>query len=135
MSCKKTYLPPVFKDIRNAKITKGEKGVVNMKADAILYNPNDVSAKLKSIDIEVFIKDQKVAKIKENYSLKISRLSEFSVPLNLDLDLSNLGLINSLLGFIQGKQFDAHYVGKAKVMMHGVPVNIPIDYHEVLKLR
>ncbi len=134
-SCKKDYEPPVFKDIENIRLSKVKNGIVSMQADAILYNPNDVQVKLKGIDIEVFIKDKKVATMKESYSLKIKGLSDFSLPMTIGLDISKLGLVNSLLGFIQGKEFKAHYVGKAKVIIHGVPVSIPIDYHDVLKLR
>jgi LEA14-like dessication related protein len=135
ISCNKSYEPPVFKNIDNVKLSKVENGIVNMKADAILYNPNDVKAKLKSVDIDVYIKDKKVATLKEKYSLKILAKSEFSLPMNIGLDISELGLVNSILGFIQGRGFKAHYVGKAKIIMHGVPVSIPIDYHDTLKLR
>jgi LEA14-like dessication related protein len=134
-SCKKNYAPPVFKNIENIQLSKVKDGIVNMKADATLFNPNSVKAKLKGVDIEVFIKGKKVATMKESYSLKILAESEFSVPMNIGLDISELGLVNSILGFIQGKGFKAHYVGKAKVVIHGVPVSIPIDYHDVLKLR
>ena len=134
-SCKKSYEPPVFKDIENVQLSKVKDGIVNMKANAILYNPNDVKVKLKGIDIEVFIKEKKVATMRENYSLKVLPLSEFSLPMNIGLNIAELGLMNSILGFIQGKKFNAHYVGKAKVIVHGVPVSISIDYHDVLKLR
>jgi len=133
--CNKSYEPPIFKNIENVQLSKVKDGIVNMKADAILYNPNDIKVKLREVDIEVFIKGKKVAIMKENYSLKVLPLANFSLPMNIGLDISELGLLNSILGFIQGKEFKAHYVGKAKVIMHGVPVSIPIDHHDVLKLR
>lgn len=135
MACNKSYAPPVFKNIENVRLSKVKDGIVNMKADAILYNPNKVKVKLKGIEIDVFIKDKKVATMKESYSLKIEALSDFSLPMTIGLDISELGLVNSILGFIQGKEFQAHYVGKAKIIMHGVPISIPVDYHDVLKLR
>ena len=135
ISCGKTYDPPVFKKIENVQLSKVKNGIVNLKADAVLYNPNDVKGKLKGVDISVFIKGKKVATMKESYSLKIPATSDFSLPMNIGLDISELGLVNSILGLIQGKGFEAHYVGKAKVIIHGVPVSIPIDYHDVLKLR
>lgn len=134
-SCKKSYEPPVFKNIENVRLSKMKDGIVNMKADAILYNPNDVKVKLRGVDIEVFIKDKKVAAMKEDYSLKVLPLSNFSLPMNIGLDISELGLLNSILGLIQGKEFKAHYVGKAKITVNGVPISVPIDYHDVLKLR
>jgi LEA14-like dessication related protein len=135
VSCNKSYEPPVFKNVENIQLSKVKDGIVNMKADAILYNPNDVKAKLRGVDIEVFIQGKKVAVMKEKLSLQVLPLSDFSLPMNIGLDISELGLLNSILGFIKGKEFKAHYLGKAKVIIHGVPVSIPIDYHDVLKLR
>lgn len=134
-ACKKSYEPPVFKNIKNIQLSKVKGGIVNMTADAILYNPNNVKVKLKGIEIDVFIKGKKVATMKESYSLKIEAFSDFSLPMTIALDISELDLVNSILGFIQDRGFKAHYVGKAKIIMHGVPVSIPVDYHDVLKLR
>ena len=134
-SCKNNYQLVVFKSIENIQLSKVENGVVNMSAEVILNNPNSVKVKLRSIDIDLFLQDKKVAIIQEKYSLKIEPLSDFSLPVDIGFNISELGLLESILGFFQRKEFEVHYVGKGKVTVRGFPVHIPIDYYHTLKFK
>src|SRR5690606_280798 len=69
-----------------------------LKAEAVFYNPNNVSGKLKHIDVEIFVNGKKAGVVKKDYKIKIPAKGEFTVPLEVELDMKELGLLNTIMG-------------------------------------
>jgi LEA14-like dessication related protein len=105
-----------------------------LRAQAVFYNPNDISGKLRNIEVDIFVNGKKAGVVNKDYSVKIPAKSEFSVPLEVKLNMKELGTLNTLLGMIGGKKFDIQYVGKLRLSYHGIPVKVPIDHKDQIRV-
>jgi LEA14-like dessication related protein len=105
-----------------------------IKADAIFFNPNSGRMRVKRIDIEVFIDGKKAASVDQHLSTLIKGNSEFTVPLEIQLNLKEVGFLDTILSLFGGKKYDILFVGNMKVTVSGFPVNVPINHKDLLKL-
>jgi LEA14-like dessication related protein len=106
-----------------------------LKANAVFFNPNDVRGKLKKIDVDIFVNEKKAASVNQELKTFIPANSEFSVPIEVKLAMKELGFMDTLLGVIGGKKFDVRYKGSLKLSYHGVPINVPVNYRDEVKVR
>ena len=125
-----------FEQIKNVKIVGVTDGRVNLIAEADFYNPNDVSGKLKSIDLEVLLKDKSLARITQVKSFKIEKNAKFSIPINVSFALEDLqnGFLNNLLAIVSGKKLTLHFKGEIKVSTWGFTQTVPVSYYEEIRL-
>jgi LEA14-like dessication related protein len=105
-----------------------------LKAEAVFYNPNKTSGKLKGIAVDIFVNGKKAGSIDKDYKIKIPARSEFSVPLEVKLNMKELGTVETLLGMLGGKKFDIRYQGNLRLLYHGVPIKVPVDYKSQIKV-
>lgn len=105
-----------------------------LKANAIFFNPNDVRGKLKKIDVEIFVDGKRAASVDQEMKTSIPAKSEFTVPLEVKLAMKELGFMDTLFGMIGGKTFKIHYKGSLKLTYRGLPINVPVDYKDEVKL-
>jgi LEA14-like dessication related protein len=106
-----------------------------LKANAVFFNPNKVRGKLKKIDIQIFVNGKKAASVDQKLKTVIPANAEFTVPVTVDLAIKELGLMDTLLGMIGGKTFEIHYKGSLRLSYHGVPINVPVDYKDDVRIR
>lgn len=106
-----------------------------LKANAIFYNPNNVRGRLKKINVEIFVNGKKAAYVKQDLKTKIPAAGEFTVPLEVDLALQEIGVLGTLLNMVGGKKFEVHYVGSLRLNYNGIPVKVPVDYKDEVRLR
>ena len=106
-----------------------------LKANAIFFNPNNVKGKLKKIDVEIFVNGKKAANVKQDFNNVIPANSEFTIPLTVNLNIKELGLMDTLLGMVGGKKFEVRYEGFIKLNYRGIPVKVPVKYTDNVKLR
>jgi LEA14-like dessication related protein len=106
-----------------------------LKANALFYNPNKAHGRLKKIKIEIFLDGKRVGDVDQNLKTKIPSRAEFTVPIQVKLAMKELGFMNTVLGMIGGKKFQVHYRGFLKLSYHGLPVKIPVDYKDEIKVR
>lgn len=133
--CKKPEKAPVFRHVSNVKVTNVTGTEALLKGDAFFYNPNDVSMKLRKVDIDVLLEGKKIGGIKQKMQTKIPALSEFKVPVDAKFNIGEVGVLNSLLSVLGGKKMKVHYVGRIKLSIYGVPVSVPVDYEDDIRLR
>ena len=128
--------PVEFKTINNAKIISSNADYARVKADALFYNPNKAGGTLRKVDIVVFYKEQQVAEVSEDSSAKVRGREEFSIPLDINLDLKKVqeNWLGNLIRIIQDKSIELHFKGSVKIKMHGISHSIPVDYKEKIKL-
>ena len=91
--------------------------------------------KLRKIDVEIFVDGKKAATVDQEMKTSIPAQSEFTVPLEVKLAIKELGLMDTLFGMIGGKTFKIHYKGSLKLSYRGLPINVPVDYKDEVRLR
>ena len=106
-----------------------------LKANAVFYNPNDMRGKLKRINVEVYVDGKKAAFVNQKLKTQIPANGEFIVPLEVKLNIKELGFMDTLLGVIGGKKFEVRYEGSLKLNYRGVPINVPVHYKEEVRVK
>src|SRR6478735_11138765 len=82
-----------------------------LKAQAILYNPNNIKIKLRKIAIDVYVDGKKSGRVDQEPKLVIPAAAEFKVPLEVKLNMKELGLLDTIFGMIGGKKLKVRYKG------------------------
>ena len=125
-----------FEQIRNVKLVGVKDGMVNLTAEADFYNPNDISGKLKSIDIEVLLKDKSLARITQTNHFKIEKNAKFSIPINVSFAMADLqkNFLDNLLAIVSGNKLTLHFKGEIKVSTWGFTQTVPVSYYEEVRL-
>jgi LEA14-like dessication related protein len=106
-----------------------------LKANAIFYNPNSMRGKLKKIKVDIFLNGKKAASVDQELKTIIPAKDEFTVPIEVKLAIKELGFMDTLLGMIGGKTFEVRYEGALKLSYHGVPINVPVNYKDEIRVR
>jgi LEA14-like dessication related protein len=131
-ACKKPDQDIVLRHVRDVVVDASSEPM--LKANAIFYNPNDVRGKLKKIDVEIFVDGKKAASVDQLLKTAIPAQSEFTVPLEVKLAIKELGLMDTIFGMIGGRKFKIHYKGSLKLSYRGLPINVPVDYKDEVRL-
>ena len=96
-----------------------------LRGNAVLYNPNRQRMKLRKINVDVYVNDKKTARVDQEPSLLIPSQSEFTVPLEVKLNMKELG----------GKKMKIRYKGTISITYKGIPVRVPVDYESTVNFR
>lgn len=132
-SCKAPEQEVVLRKIRDVVVDGTTEP--KLKAQAILYNPNHHHGKLRRIKLDIYVNGKKAGSIDQKMHITIPAKDEFSVPIEVKLASKEFGFLDTLLGFIGGKKFDVHYKGSIRVSYHGLPIRVPIDYKDEVRVR
>ncbi|ELR71044.1 hypothetical protein C900_03174 [Fulvivirga imtechensis AK7] len=132
--CTRPEEAPVLKRVTNVEVTKvtGKEALLN--ADAIFFNPNRVSMKLRKVEVDVELEGKKIGQIEHSMKTKIPANAEFTVPLDATFNMKEVGLLKSVLSMLGGKKMKVHYRGFIKVTVHGLPIKVPVDYEDEVRL-
>ena len=125
----------VLRNIKDVVVDAGTGGDAKLNAIAVFYNPNPLRMKLKEIDVVVMVEGKKSAHAKQKFNFEIPAKAEFSVPLEVQLSLKDIGLLDTLLSLFGGKKYEIRYVGFVRVKVHGITIKVPIDYKDEIKLK
>lgn len=106
-----------------------------LKAQAVFFNPNPQQGKLKSIQVDIYVNEKKVGVVDQTMKIKIPAKGEFTVPLEVGLNMKELGFMDTVFGMLGGKKFDIRYEGHLKVSYHGVPIKVPVNYKDQIRVR
>jgi hypothetical protein len=106
-----------------------------LKTEAIFYNPNNKSGKLKAVNVDVFVEGKKAAIVKQKMKIKVPARGEFSVPLMVKINLKEQGLMNTLLSVLGAKRLKVRYKGHVRISYHGLPIIVPVDHEEEVRIR
>ena len=131
--CKRPKEDIVLRQIKDVVVDATTEPV--LKANAIFYNPNAMRGKLKKIDVNIFVNGKKAASVNQQLKTVIPADAEFTVPIEVKLSIKELGFMDTLLGMIGGKKFEVRYEGALKLSYHGVPINVPVNYKDEVRIR
>ena len=132
-SCKMPDEEIVLRDIKDVVADVSTDPV--LKGNAIFYNPNNVRGKLKHISVDIYVNGKKAGKVKKDYKIAIPKKSEFTVPIEVELNMKELGLFDTILGMVGGKKFEVRYDGYLRLNYKGLPIRVPIDYKDDVRIR
>jgi LEA14-like dessication related protein len=122
----------VLRNIVIRNVNTDDAGKMMLSADAVFYNPNAMGMKLKHIDIGVKVDGKETARIDHDVDLRIKPKSEFTVP--VEVQLQQMGLLDTILGFLGGKEHDLEFAGSIRIKVKGFPVKVPVAHREKFKL-
>jgi LEA14-like dessication related protein len=131
--CEKPDQEIVLKRIKDVVVDASSEPM--LKANAVFYNPNKVKGKLKKIKVDIYVNGKKAAEVDQDLKTIIPSQSEFTVPLQVKLAIKDLGFMDTLLGVIGGKKFDVRYEGYLRLNYRGIPIKVPVDYKDEVKIR
>lgn len=131
--CKRPKEEIVLRQIRDIVVDATSSPL--LKANAVFYNPNAVRGKLKRINVDIFVDGKKAASVNQELKTLIPANAEFSVPIEVNLAIKELAFMDTLLGVIGGKKFEVRYEGTLKLSYHGVPINVPVNYRDEVRVR
>jgi len=131
VSCK-SHEDVQFRGIQIRGVTGSEGSFITVKADAILFNPNDVKGKVRSIDVAVLYNGKEVAKVNQLSKTKVPANAEFKVPLVMKVDMNKLNtdFLSQLSNILSKKGIELQFVGNVKVSIHGFGYKVPVDHRE-----
>ena len=134
-SCKTPTQSPVLRQVKNVKLKGIDADKAYLHADLLFYNPNDVKITLRKVDIGVRLEEKNIGKVQYNLRTKIQPNSEFTVPVDATLNLDEFDFLNNLLALFGGKRYPIRYRGFIKVTVKGLPIKIPINHEDEVRLR
>lgn len=123
--------PVVLREVHIRNVELGKEPL--LKADAILFNPNKGSLRLKEIELDILLNDKPAARIDQKLNALIKSKSEFTVPLEVRLKLNDAGLLDTILSLFGGKSYAIRFTGKIKVSVAGFPVKIPVEHKDEIR--
>ncbi len=127
-----------YKDVELRQLRNVTADVSNdpmLKMEAVFFNPNQQQGKLKAINIDVFVEGKKAAVIKQTLKIKVPSQGNFTVPIQVKLNLKEQGLFGTLMGMIGAKRMKVHYKGNIRINYHGLPIIVPVDHEEEIRIR
>ena len=126
----------VFREIDNVVVQNIVDGKVNLTADAEFFNPNDISGKLKAINLVISLEDRELARITQTNSFKIEKESNFTIPIEVQFSMEEVqsSLLSNILNIVRGNKIRLHFKGDIKVSTWGVTQKVPVDYYQEVKL-
>jgi LEA14-like dessication related protein len=105
-----------------------------LKAQAVFHNPNPERGKLKAINVDIYINEKKVGRVDQQMKILIPSKGDFTVPLEVNLNMKELGFMDTVFGMLGGKKFDVRYEGFLKVTYHGIPIKVPVKYKDQIRV-
>lgn len=76
---------------------------------------------------------KKAARIDQHLSALIKANSEFTVPLEVELNLKELGVLDAIFNLLGGKKYVLEFTGSMKMSVNGFPLKVPIQQKEEFK--
>ena len=128
---------PEFIGVQNIKVVDATSKHVNINAEALFKNPNDISGKLLTDGIKVFVNDVEMATIISE-EFKVPAKKEFTIPLQVNIPTDSLfsnQSIGGLLGSLLSKKVKVKYKGDIQYKVLGFSHKYHIDKLEDVKIK
>ena len=128
---------PEFLAVTNIKIIESNSKFISLSADALFKNPNDISGKLETEGIKVFVNDVEMATVSSK-SFKVPSKKEFSVPLLVNIPTDSIisdKSLSNLISSLFSQKLKVQYKGELKYKVFGFSHTYPIDEIEDVKIK
>lgn len=118
-----------YRDFKNLSIDKMGFAATSLKVDLIYYNPNRFGLQLKYTDLDIFVNNNYLGHSTQDYQITIAKLSEFTMPLLIDVDMKNL--MKNAFPSLFGKEVLVKVTGTVKLGKANVYKTFPVNYEGV----
>ena len=131
---------PEFIGVENIVIAKASLDTINLKANAIFKNGNDLGGTLLTDEIKVFVDSTYVATVSSK-AFKVPPRDEFTVPLFVKLPTSKLlqegneGLFGTILKQVLDNKMVVHFKGDLTYKLAGIAFDYPVDHSEEITIK
>lgn len=115
-----------YRDFKNLSSDKLGFTTSTFKVDVIYYNPNNFGLQLKRIDLDVFIDSNYLGHTTQEYQINIPRRAEFTLPINLEVDMKNA--YKNAIPALFGKEVMLKVTGKVKLGKANVYKSFNVNY-------
>ncbi len=136
-SCK-VYEEPTFERLENLKVSYDKNNNIEIKADAVFFNPNTINAVLKEVLVNIQVDSINLGSFNQQPNISITKQESFAVPLLFSIPLEriykNSGGLGKLLNMVSKRSLDINYKGYVKVKVSGITFKINIDQTNTIKL-
>ena len=122
-----------FKGLKSIKVEKAGLGKNIFNAQFEYNNPNDFELRLKKIDCNIFINDQKLTHYALDTNLMIPANSPFIVPAKMEIELSTL--LKHSVDIMFNKTLKISVVGNAVLSKGMFTKNVPVNFTTTQKLN
>jgi LEA14-like dessication related protein len=116
----------VYRDFKNLKIEKVGFAATTLKLDLVFYNPNNFGVQLKYTDLDIFVNNNLLGHSTQDYQIAIPKLAEFTMPLQVDVDMKNL--LKNALPTLLGNEMMVKITGTIKLGKANVYKTFPVSY-------
>ena len=119
----------VYRDFKNLKVEKMGFAATTLKVDLVYYNPNNFGLQLKYTDLDIYVNNNYLGHSSQDYQITIPRLSEFTMPLAIEVDMKNL--LKNAFPTLLGKEVLVKVTGTVKLGKANVFKTFPVNYEAV----
>ena len=119
----------VYRDFKNLKLEKVGFAATTLKVDLVYYNPNNFGLQLKYTDLDIYVNSNYLGHSSQDYQITIPRLSEFTMPLAIEVDMKNL--MKNAFPTLLGKEVLIKVTGTVKLGKANVYKTFPVNYESV----
>jgi LEA14-like dessication related protein len=123
-----------FKQVKNINITASGNAPL-LKGDLLLHNPNKKKMKLKKLDLIVQLNGKEAGFVNQKLNQVIPAQADFTVPIELTVNLKEIGLLDALAGILGGKKNTVRITGKIRGSINGFALSVPVDYSEDIRIK
>ena len=131
---------PEFIGVENIGIAKASLDTINLKANAIFKNGNDLGGTLLTDEIKVFVDSTYVATVSSK-AFKVPPRDEFTVPLLVKFPTSKLvqegngGLFGTILKKVLNNKVLVRFKGSLTYKLSGFSFDYLIDHSEEIIIK
>ena len=115
-----------YRDVRNLKMNSMGFSQSSLSFEIVYYNPNQFGLDLRKVDSDVFIDSLFLGKFQLDTIMHIPRMSEFSLPATIQLNMQNLLKHSASMLFHKDVLIQAR--GTIRVGKGGIFKTVPFNY-------
>jgi LEA14-like dessication related protein len=122
-----------YRGCKNLVIEKPTFDSATARLEVMYYNPNNFGMKLKRADLDLYADSNFVGHISQEYQLKIHKKSEFSVPLQINVDVQHL--LRNTLSALFTHEIHVRATGTITLKKSFIRYKVPVNYQSIQRLN
>ena len=122
-----------YRDVRNFHLQNLGLQKSRVSMDFVFFNPNSFPVNLKKIDCDVFVDSSYIGKFLLDTTIHIGRTSEFTLPVNLDVEMKDI--LKTSFNALISNEVLLGARGTTRVGRSGLYLTIPFRYEGKQKLN
>ncbi|SDR80038.1 hypothetical protein SAMN05216503_0955 [Polaribacter sp. KT25b] len=132
--------PPVFVKVDDVQVLSFSSDTIRLKANVYFKNPNDVSGKISTDDILIFVNNVEVAQVFSD-EFKVPSRRDFSIPLTANISTKRIlssdknGVLGGLINSFLTKKVNVRITGKLDYVVFGYKKEFIVDKTEEIKIK